>query len=126
MARTPRLRRLVVVIVLIRRFIRADREEEFLARYRSHAPTNPAFKGEHLTKVSDDAALPPRLRSFHLEEPSCVTYLYVSRWDSWQAFEKHFLEAHQSDFDPEIERRPRERIVLDVVRSASAGAITSI
>jgi len=115
-----------VVIVLIRRFIRADREEEFLARYRSHRPTNnPAFKGEHLTKVSDDAGLPPRLRSFRLEEPSCVTYLYVSRWDSWQAFEKHFLEAYQSDFDPEIERRPRERIVLDVVRSASAGAITS-
>jgi len=54
-----------------------------------------------------------------------VTYLYVSRWDSWRAFEKHFLEAHQSDFDPEIETAARERIVLDVVGSAAPGAITS-
>lgn len=114
-----------MVIVLIRRFIRADREAEFLARHRLHSPANnPAFKGGYLTKVCDDARLPPRLRSFRVEGPSCVTYLNVSRWDSWQAFEKHFLDAHQSDFDPEIETAARERIVLDVVAGAAPGAVT--
>jgi hypothetical protein len=104
-------------IVLIRRFVRLDREPEFLARFRDQKPPNDnaAFLGETLTKVSDDASLPPRLRSFALNGASCATYLNIARWDSREAFEQHFLGAGSSDFDPELETSPRQRMLLDVV-----------
>jgi hypothetical protein len=103
-------------IVLIRRFVRLDREPEFLGSFRDQKPNkNPAFLGETLTKVSDDASLPPRLRSLALNGASCVTYLNIARWDSREAFEQQFLAAGSSDFDPEIETSPRQRMLLDVV-----------
>lgn len=103
-----------MVIVLIRRFVRTDREKEFRDTYLAQQPTqNPAFMGETLTRVSDDAAVPAGLRSLFLGEPGCVTYLNVAKWASWQAFADAF-DAGVA-FDPEIETAPRQRTVLDVV-----------
>lgn len=103
-----------MVIVLIRRFVRIGREKEFLDTYLAQRPTqNPAFKGETLTRVGDEAALPAGLRGLSLGEPGCVTYLNVARWASWQAFADAF-DAGVA-FDPEIETAPRQRTVLDVV-----------
>ena len=57
-----------MVIIMIRRFVRADREEKFLETYRAQKPTtNPAFKGETLTKVNAD--VPLGLRGVGAERP---------------------------------------------------------
>jgi hypothetical protein len=106
-------------IVLIRRFVRLDREDRFLARFREQEPSkNPSFKCETLTKVSDDADLPPRLRSLALNGPACATYLNIARWDSREAF----LQEFQSDFDPELETAPRQRMLLEIVQDTGETA----
>lgn len=106
-----------MVIVLIRRFVRSDREKEFLNRYRSQRPRqNPDFVGETLTRMSDDSDIPKSLKSLPLGGPGCVTYLNVATWASWKAFAGAF---DLSDvFDPEIETAPRQRTVLDVILDA--------
>lgn len=104
-----------MVIILIRRFIRPDRETKFLESYRTQQPSNnPDFISEILTKVVDDISLPTALRSFTLGEPSCVTYLNIAQWKSWEAFARQFGEQIASgSFDPEIETAPRQRAVLE-------------
>jgi hypothetical protein len=105
-----------MVILLIRRFVRADKEKEFLATYDAQKPTgNPAFKGETLTRVSDAADLPAGLRGLALNGPTCITYLNIATWDSWEAFAQQF-DVSGSSFDADTETAPRQRIVLDVVR----------
>jgi hypothetical protein len=80
-----------MVIIIIRRFIRADREQEFLAKYQSQSPTqNRALKEETLTKVSEESKLPARLRSFTVNGPACMTYLNIAKWESWEDFAKQF------------------------------------
>lgn len=104
-----------MVIVMIRRFVRSDKELEFLEKYRADAPSqNPAFRGETLTKVCDEASLPAGLRGLALNGPGCVTYLNVARWDSWGAFAEQF-DVSGVGFDPDTETAARQRIVLDVV-----------
>lgn len=103
-----------MVVILIRRFVRIDKEEEFHHKYLAQQPTqNPAFMGETLTRVSDDAAIPAGLKSLSLGGPGCVTYLNVAKWASWEAFADAFDTGVA--FDPEIETAPRQRTVLDVV-----------
>lgn len=103
-----------MVIILIRRFIRPNKVPEFLEKYRAQQPlNNPAFLGETLTRVVDNAVLPKALRTFPLSGPSCVTYLNVANWQSWEAFVKQFADQLDSSFDPEIETAPRQRAVLD-------------
>src|SRR5712691_341644 len=64
-----------MVIILIRRFVKPDKETEFLENYRAQQPlNNPAFIGETLTRLVDSSSLPGGLRSFALGEPSSVTY----------------------------------------------------
>jgi hypothetical protein len=106
-----------MIIVFIRRFVRLDKESEFLANYGSQKPLdNPAFKGETLTKVSDSSDLPPELRTFALNGPACLTYVNVAKWESWEAFAEQFKEQLKSgSFNPEIETAPRQRAVLEVV-----------
>lgn len=106
-----------MVIVLIRRFVRSDREKEFLEKYCAQRPSrNPDFKGEVLTRMSSDAAVPPTLKSLPLGGPGCVTYLNVAQWASWEAFAGAF--DLDDVFDPEIETAPRQRTVLDVLLDA--------
>src|SRR6266446_4061347 len=54
-----------MVIILIRRFVKPDKETEFLENYRAQQPlNNPAFIGETLTRLVDSSSLPGGLRSF--------------------------------------------------------------
>lgn len=102
-------------VIMIRRFVRPDREQEFLASYRAQKPTgNPAFKGETLTKVSESPELPAGLRGLALNGPSCITYLNIAHWDSWEAFADQF-DVSGMGFDPETETAPRQRLALDVM-----------
>jgi|ERR1700722_4439312 hypothetical protein len=108
-----------MVIILIRRFVRIDRIEQFFDTYRKQTPiNNVAFRGETLTKASEDAQLPPGLRGFALREPGSVTVLNIAKWDSWEAFAEQFADELKKEaehgFDPEIETAHRQRIVLDV------------
>jgi hypothetical protein len=105
-----------MVIILIRRFVRPDRVDKFLETYHAQKPSeNPAFKGETLTRIVEDTALPAGLRSFVLGEPACVTYLNVAKWESWEPFAKQFAEQIDSgSFDAEIETAPRQRAVLEI------------
>ena len=109
-----------MVIILIRRFVRADRVEHFLDTYRRQTPiNNPAFGGETLTRASADTRLPPGLRGFSLSAPGSVTILNIAKWDSWEAFAEEFAAQLQEEtehgFDAEIETAPRQRIVLEVI-----------
>ena len=103
-----------MVIILIRRFIRPDRETAFLEKYRAQEPVkNTAFNWETLTKISNASEIPPGLRGLALSEPECVTYLNIAKWESWEAFANEF-ELDET-FDVEIETAPRQRTVLDVI-----------
>jgi hypothetical protein len=110
-----------MVIILIRRFVKLDKEAEFLESYRAQQPlSNPAFKGETLTRLVDGSSLPAGLPSFALGEPSSVTYLNVARWQSWEAFAEHFADQLASgSFNPEIETVPRQRAVVEVIEDGS-------
>lgn len=111
-----------MVIILVRRFVRADKEAEFLKSYRAQQPLqNPAFISETLTRVVEDTALPGGLRSLPLNGISCVTYLNVAHWQSWEAFAEQFADAlaSASGFDAEIETAPRQRAVLHVISEES-------
>jgi len=109
-----------MIVVLIRRFVRPDKEKEFLASYRAQKPTdNPAFKGETLTRVCDDSKLPPGLRSLVLNGPACVTYINIAKWDSWDAFAKQF-DVNAVGSDPDIETAARQRMVLDVIEGTAS------
>ena len=108
-----------MAIILIRRFVRIDRIEQFFDTYRKQTPiNNVAFRGETLTKASEDAQLPPGLRGFALREPGSVTVLNIAKWNSWEAFAEQFADELKKEaehgFDPEIETAHRQRIVLDV------------
>jgi hypothetical protein len=108
-----------MVIILIRRFIRFDREQEFLQSYRRQAPNDdPAFHGETLTKVNDGPHVPGDMKSLSLRSPNCLTYLNVARWDSWNACREHFAKAGVG-FDPHIETAPAEQSVLDVIERSA-------
>jgi len=109
-----------MVVILIRRFVRADKEDEFLRNYLAQKPLeNPEFLGETLTRVSDATGMPAGLRGFALNGSSCVTYLNIAQWQSWEAFAAHFAQqlTPTGDFNPEIETAPRQRAVLDVIPS---------
>jgi hypothetical protein len=102
-----------MVIILVRRCVKLDKEAEFLASFDREKPTsNPAFIDETLTKVNDSQDLPEAMRSLHISGVNCVTYLNVAYWKSAQSFYDHFKPSADY-FDPKIEVCKRERIVLD-------------
>jgi hypothetical protein len=103
-----------LVIILIRRSVRADKEMQFLASYERERPNHVDFISEQLTKVSGDGDLPVPLRSFPLASDCGITYINVAVWRSAKSFEDHFNP--KSGHDPEIECADRVRVVLDVVR----------
>jgi heme-degrading monooxygenase HmoA len=103
-------------IVLIRRFIRKDREQEFLAWAKAQPPLDkPGFQGKTLTRLEEIADLPAGLNSFHLAgNPGCVTYIMVERWKSVEDFRAYVPQASTSDQD-RFESAPRQRVILGVV-----------
>jgi hypothetical protein len=108
-----------MVIILVRRFVRPDRERRFLASYRDQAPIDdPAFLGETLTRLNDAAELPADMKSLPLGTARCVTYLNIAKWRSWESFEKHFSRA-PFGFDAEIEIAPAQQAVMDIIERSS-------
>lgn len=113
-----------MVVILIRRFARPDREAEFLRVFAAQAPSdNPDFLGETLTRITDGAELPPDLPRLMVPEPGAIAYLNLARWTSWAAFAAQFAPqlAAPGGFDPAIETRRAEIAVLDVVGPGSSG-----
>ena len=103
-----------MVIVLIRRCVKDDKEAEFLDSYNSEHPTHPGFIGEYLTKVSSEN-LPESMRNLPIACDGCVTYINVAMWQNAASFIEHFKP--ERTHDPRFECEDRLRIVLEVVRS---------
>ena len=102
-----------MVIILIRRCVKPDKEAEFLASYNRDKPTHRGFIDETLTKLNDSKSLPESMRSLDVGCKDCVTYLNVARWQSAQDFHDHFKP--QTMHDPDIECSDRLRAVFEVV-----------
>jgi hypothetical protein len=102
-------------IVLVRRFIRPDREQDFLAWSKSQPPVDkPGFLGKTLTKLAAIDGLPAALNTFHIAgNPGCVTYVMVERWASVEEFRAYVPKASTGDQD-EFEAAPRQRVILGV------------
>ncbi|MES3001377.1 MAG: hypothetical protein V4787_11860 [Pseudomonadota bacterium] len=102
-------------IVLIRRFVKPAREQDFLAWVKAQPPLDkPGFQGKTLTRVEEIADVPPALNSFHVAgNPGCVTYIMVERWNSVEEFRAYVPKATTSDQD-EFEAAPRQRVILSV------------
>ncbi|MDB5583748.1 MAG: hypothetical protein JWR80_8924 [Bradyrhizobium sp.] len=101
-------------IIMIRRFVRPDREAEFLAAYDADKSTNPDFQGETLTRLSGDEAIPDVMATLFKPVPDCVTYVNIARWTNWRSFVGQ-CEMPPDSFNAEIEVAPRQRAVLEVV-----------
>jgi quinol monooxygenase YgiN len=103
-------------IVLIRRFIKPERAEEFSAFVaRQPAVTAPGFLGKTLTTLDPSLGLPPGLNSFHIAgNPDCATFVMVERWASVDAFKAYVPKASTADQD-EFEALPRQRVILSAV-----------
>jgi hypothetical protein len=104
-----------MVIVLIRRCVRRDREENFLASYKKEKPEHPDFIDETLTKVNESDELPQPMRTLPISGENCVTYLNVARWQSAASFYQCFKPS--TTHDPEIECFDRLRVVLEVAQT---------
>ena len=103
-------------IVLIRRFIRPERAQDFLDWVdRQPAVTAPGFAGKTLTRLDAQSDLPPGLSGLHLAgNPGCVTFVMVERWASVADFRAYVPKASTADQD-EFEAFPRQRAILTVV-----------
>jgi hypothetical protein len=101
-----------MVIILICRYVRLDREREFLKQYEAERPAHPDFICETLTKVNDSLELPEPLRSLTLARENCFTYLNLAYWKSAESFNAAFNP--KTFHDPEIEEFDRVRAVLEI------------
>jgi hypothetical protein len=108
-----------MVLIVIRRCVRADREDEFLKAYDRQKPGGEGFISETLTKLSNAPELPEPMRSFALDEPGCITYVNIAKWESAEAFRKYF--DPQTSHDPELEVSDRLRAVLEIVTEHAGG-----
>jgi hypothetical protein len=102
-----------MVIILIRRCVRRDKEAEFLANYNREKPNHPDFVAEHLTKVNSSMDLPEPMRTLPIGEEDCITYVNVAFWKSAKSFEQNFQPKTMHDAN--IETADRVRVVLDIV-----------
>jgi heme-degrading monooxygenase HmoA len=102
-------------IVLIRRFIKPARAEEFVRwMHGQPAVTAPGFLGKTLTRVASGADLPPGLTGFQIAgNPGCETFVMVDRWASVEAFRAYVPKASTADQD-DFEAWPRQRVILPV------------
>jgi heme-degrading monooxygenase HmoA len=102
-----------MMIILIRRCVKRDKEQEFLASYNREKPNHPGFIDETLTKLSDSTDLPRSMRSLKIGCEGCVTYLNIARWRSAEEFRDHFKP--QTTHDPQTECSDRLRAVFEIV-----------
>lgn len=102
-------------IVLIRKFIKPERAEEFVEwTHNRPAVTAAGFISKTLTRVASGAGLPPGLNGFQLAgNPGCVTFVMVERWASLDEFRAYVPNASTADQD-EFEAWPRQRVILPV------------
>jgi len=100
-----------MVIILIRRCVRPEKEKEFLANFKH--PVHSGYIGETLTKVRDPKNLPEPMRSFNVQGENCVTYINVARWKNVECFMECF--PPHTPHDIELETEARVRVVLNVV-----------
>lgn len=103
-------------IVLIRRFIKPERADDFVRWSRDQsAVTAAGFLGKTLTRVASGADLPPGLTGFQVAgNPGCETFVMVERWASVEAFRAFVPKASTADQDA-FEAWPRQRVILPVV-----------
>ncbi len=106
-------------VIAIRRFVRLDREAEFLKKYRAEKSTNPDFRGETLTKIVTDEMVPDSLRGLFQVRSDCHNYLNIARWEKWESF-VGLCQMPPDSFDSDLEVAPRERIVLEVIEEVPA------
>jgi hypothetical protein len=103
-----------MIVVLIRRCVKADRETDFIKSYNREKPTHPGFIDETLTKLDSSKDLPEPMRSLSMGCPlGCITYLNIARWRSAKDFEEAFKP--RTMHDPETECSDRQRAVFDIV-----------
>lgn len=95
-------------VIIIRRYVRHDRELQFLDAFRSDLSTHDDFLGETLTKLSDEEDIPPVMSTLFPSAPGYLTYVNVAKWRRWSSFVGQ-CKMTPGWFDPEIEVRPRER-----------------
>jgi hypothetical protein len=104
-----------MVIILIRRCIRPEKEAEFIARYKSQTPNHPDFISETLTKVTSREDLPEPMRNLPIACGKGVTYINVAVWKSAESFAESF--PPKKTHEPDIECEDRLRMVLEAVAS---------
>lgn len=110
-------------IILIRRYVREDREKEFLEDYHAHRSDHADFIDETLTKFSSDVDLPDQLKSLFAPAPDCLNYLNIAFWRDWRSFGGQCI-MKEPGYDPDIETQRRERMVFECVKplAGSLGA----
>lgn len=101
-------------VVLIRRFVRLDREAEFLASYKAQVSDHPDFIEETLTKMFHDDAVPVTYLNLMQPVDGCLNYLNVAYWREWRSFVGQCV-IKEGQYDAEIETRARERVILEAV-----------
>jgi hypothetical protein len=103
-------------VVLIRRFIKPERADEYAAHVARLPPvTAPGFIRKVLTRVDPALDLPPGLNSFHVAgNRDCATFVMVEHWASVDDFKAYVPRASTNDLD-EFEVLPRQRVVLPAV-----------
>lgn len=102
-------------MIVIRRFVRPDREAEFLSKYEAEKSKHPDFRGETLSKIVDAESVPACLKGLLEIEADCINFLNIARWESWESFNGQ-CEMSGGYYDKELETRPRERLILEVIR----------
>lgn len=104
-------------VVLIRRFVRLDREAEFLASYNAQVSHHPDFIKETLTKMFHDDDIPVTYLNLMQPVEGCINYLNIAYWKDWHSFVGQCV-IKEGQYDAEIETQPRERIILEVAASS--------
>src|SRR5262245_4610689 len=102
-------------VVLIRRFVKPERADEYAAHVATLPPvTARGFVAKTLTRVDPALDLPPGLNSFHVAgNADCATFVMVEHWASVEDFKAYVPKASTADQD-EFEVLPRQRVVLPV------------
>ena len=108
-------------VIIIKRFVRLDREEEFLRAYRNDRTSHSDFLGETLTKLSVDEGIPETMASLFSPDPECATYLNIARWKRWDSF-VGLCDMTPGWYDEDIEVAPRERAIFEIVEEAKGGS----
>jgi hypothetical protein len=101
-------------VVFIRRFVRFDREAEFLASYKAQVSDHPDFIEEKLTKMFYDDAVPVTYLNLMRPVDGCLNYLNIAYWKDWRSFVGQ-CAIKEGQYDAELETRPRERVILEAV-----------